>query len=154
VSNSAAWAEGLRRCREALENQCSFLVETTLAGSDPTRPSTYLKLMEEAKRRGFRIDVTFIALENADAHVARVADRVAAGLHDIPENKIRERYEVSLSRLADVLRLADHILLIDNSSAMFPFRPVAEITEGTIIAILHDAPPKWVVQALGRGPIP
>ena len=126
MSSAAAWHEALRRCREAIEKRDSFLVETTLAGSDPSRPSTYLRLMREAKARGYRVDLTFIALANADAHVARVADRVAGGLHHI------------------ALHIADHALLLDNSSASMPFRLVLEAVSGTIISQGEDVPPHWV----------
>src|ERR1700681_1574817 len=83
MSSAGAWSEGLRRCREAVASEKTFLIETTLAGSDASRPSTYLQLMQEAKARGYYVVLVFIALENADAHVGRVADRVAAGMHDI-----------------------------------------------------------------------
>jgi predicted ABC-type ATPase len=147
MSSAAAWAEGLRRCREALDERKSFLIETTLAGSDPYRPSTYLRLIKEAKDRGFRVELTFIALENADAHVARVADRVAAGLHDIPEDAIRERYERSLERAGIALLFADRGLLIDNSSATTPFREIVEIDDGAVVAY-SDNLPQWVFRVL------
>jgi predicted ABC-type ATPase len=127
----------------------SFLVETTLAGRDPARPSTYLKLMAEAKSYGFRVDLTFIALENADAHVARVADRVAAGQHDIPESLIRERYTLSLDRAAEALRIADHALLIDNSSVTTPFREVVEI-DGQKVIVTNDDVPQWAYRIVRR----
>jgi predicted ABC-type ATPase len=150
LSSATAWTEGLRQCRQAIDEGKTFLVETTLAGRDALRPSTYLTLMIEAKSRGFRVDLTFIALENADAHVARVADRVAAGLHDIPERAIRDRYERSLKRAAVALSIADHAVLIDNSSIVRPFRPIAEIENGRLVSSLgpqgRDAVPdvKWV----------
>ena len=95
------------------------------------------------------MDLTFIALENPDAHVARVADRVAAGLHDIPEEKVRERYERSLERAADALRIVDHALLLDNSSISEPFRAVAEIDRGEIVAQDNDLP-RWARGVLLR----
>lgn len=144
MSSAAAWHEALRRCRKAIARRESFLVETTLAGSDPTRPSTYLTLMQEAKARGYRVDLTFIALANADAHVARVADRVAGGLHHIPEPLIRARYDRSLQRAADALHIVDHALLLDNSSAAMPFRLVLEAVSGTILVQGAKVPPDWV----------
>jgi predicted ABC-type ATPase len=147
MSSADAWAEGLHRCREALAARTSFLIETTLAGSDPRRPSTYLQLMREAKDQGFRVDLTFIALENADAHVARVADRVAARLHAIPEQMIRDRYDRSLRRAAEALPIADHALFIDNSSARFPFREIAEFESLRPIAVA-DPFPLWMVRVL------
>ncbi len=97
--------------------------------------------MHEARaRHGYVIDLTFIALENADAHVARVADRVAAGLHDIPESTIRMRYERTIWRLPDAIRASDHALLIDNSSVAVPFRPVAEFQSGRWTALSREMP--------------
>ncbi|HEY0380958.1 MAG TPA: zeta toxin family protein [Candidatus Elarobacter sp.] len=149
MSSGDAWAEGLRRCRQALDDGASFLVETTLAGRDRTRRSTYLNLMAEAKSRGFRVDLTYIALENADAHVARVADRVAGGQHDIPESLIRERYERSRERAVEAMGIADHTLLIDNSSVTIPFRELVEIDNRRIVAKSDDVP-EWADEIVWR----
>jgi predicted ABC-type ATPase len=156
TSSADAWAEGLRRCRRALDEGTSFLIETTLAGRASEKASTYLRLMKEAKDRGFQVELMFIALENADAHVARVADRVAAGLHDIPEAAIRDRYERSLSRAGEALRIAHRGVLIDNSSVTDPFRVIVEIDNGQIVGIGHDdfrtriAGVRWVERVLLR----
>ena len=91
----------------------------------------------------------FIALENADAHVSRVADRLAAGMHDIPEEKVRERYERSIERAADALRIVDHAILIDNSSVGEPFRLVVEMENGTILAQVEHLP-QWARRLLIR----
>ena len=125
------------------------MVETTLAGRDRTRRSTYLNLMAEAKSRGFRVDLTYIALENADAHVARVADRVAGGQHDIPESLIRERYERSRERAVEAMGIADHTLLIDNSSVTIPFRELVEIDNRRIVAKSDDVP-EWADEIVWR----
>jgi predicted ABC-type ATPase len=149
MSSAGAWSEGLRRCRAAMASEKTFLIETTLAGSDASRPSTYLALMQEAKARGYHVVLVFIALENADAHVARVADRVAAGMHNIPEERVRERYERSIETAADALRSVDHAILFDNSSVGEPFRPIFEIKNGTIVAQVEDLP-TWARRLLRR----
>ncbi|HEX3465038.1 MAG TPA: zeta toxin family protein [Candidatus Elarobacter sp.] len=148
-SNAEAWSEGLGRCRAAITARRSVLIETTLAGSDASRPSTYLDVMRSAKSLGYRVELTFIALENADAHVARVADRVAAGLHGIPEARIRDRYDRAIERGADALRFVDHALLLDNSSATEPFRLVAEVQAGVVVATA-SALPRWAGRMLLR----
>jgi predicted ABC-type ATPase len=145
--SATAWTEGLRRCRAAIAVKRSFLVETTLAGRNPERPSTYLSLMGEAAANGFRIDLTFIALESPAAHVGRVEDRVNAGLHAIPEDKILARYHLALRRLPDAIRIANHVRVIDNSSVTAPFRPVLEVDEGRLVAI-SKVLPAWVEGAL------
>ncbi|MDB5069315.1 MAG: hypothetical protein JWM87_426 [Candidatus Eremiobacteraeota bacterium] len=105
--------------------------------------------MREAKSVGYRVDLTFIALSNADAHVARVADRVAAGLHGIPEQRIRDRYVRALTRAADALCFVDHAIVLDNSSATAPFRLLLEIEQGEITS-REAVLPRWaqLIQAL------
>jgi predicted ABC-type ATPase len=145
--SSEAWYAALRQCRDAIGAKRTFLVETTLAGSDAARLPTYLRLMVEAKASGYRLDFTFIALGNADAHVARVADRVRAGLHGIPEEKIRERYERSWRNATTALAIVDHALILDNSSIEVPFRLIAEIERGDVVALADDVP-TWVASML------
>lgn len=56
------------------------------------------------------------ALASPELHVARVRGRVAAGGHDIPEAKIRERYETSRSNLIRLLPLLASLRVYDNSA--------------------------------------
>jgi len=98
--------------------------------------------MRDAKSRGYRVDLTFIALSNPTAHVVRVADRVAAGLHDIPREEIIRRYQLSMLRAAQALEFVDHAVFLDNSSADEPFLLVAEFDEKRWTAHAYPVP-EW-----------
>ncbi len=52
-----------------------------------------------------------------EINVQRVHDRVAAGGHGVPEDKIRSRYHLSLKNLSKLVRIADMTRIIDNSGA-------------------------------------
>ena len=64
----------------------SFAFETTLAGQ------VYLRRIDEWRRLGYHVALFFLSLPTADMAVARVAERVRQGGHDIPEPVIRRRF--------------------------------------------------------------
>jgi predicted ABC-type ATPase len=88
----------------------SFAVETTLSGQG------YLRMMIDARARGFEIVLVYIATENVELNLARIRDRVLAGGHDVPETDVRRRYLRSFQNLASATARADHTILFDNSS--------------------------------------
>ena len=64
----------------------SFAFETTLSGL------AYIRHIQEWQTLGYHISLFFLSLPSADMAVARVAERVKQGGHDIPENTIRRRF--------------------------------------------------------------
>jgi predicted ABC-type ATPase len=91
-----------------------FVYETTLS----SRQS--IELMRLAGAGGDEVGLVFVALNNADLNVQRVAERVARGGHHISEDVIRRRYEAAFRRLPDAIRLADGSMLFDNSFSSGP----------------------------------
>ena len=69
----------------------SFAFETTLAGRG------YLRLIDACQATGYRVKLIFLQLEHVEDAIARVAQRVRQGGHDIPENVIRRRFVAGLS---------------------------------------------------------
>lgn len=102
-----------------------FTYETTLS----SRQS--VNLLRRARRLGYRALLVFIALESADLHVLRVAQRVRMGGHPIPEEAIRRRYEAAFRNLGEVVGICDAVSVFDNSSAQ-GYRLVLELEAGII----------------------
>jgi predicted ABC-type ATPase len=59
-------------------------------------------------------------LASPELHLKRVRSRVAHGGHDIPEEKIRERWNGSRENLIRLLPLIDHLRVYDNSADADP----------------------------------
>lgn len=72
--------------------------------------------MLAALSAGYELWVSFIVLESDDLAVARVADRVGAGGHDVPPDKIRARFERLAPLAAQAVVLADRAFVVDNSA--------------------------------------
>ncbi|ARQ60505.1 MULTISPECIES: zeta toxin family protein [Rhizobium] len=99
----------LRKIAEMIETRQSFIFETTLSSQHSIR------LMQEAKAAGFTVGLYYVALDSVETNVERVKQRVLKGGHDIPEENIRRRHKGSFENLTEALRIADEVLLIDNS---------------------------------------
>lgn len=109
----------LARLAELAAGRASFGFETTLASR------TYAPWLAELRASGYKVHIVFLWLSSPDEAVARVAERVRAGGHDVPEPTIRRRYDAGLKNLVTLyMPLADSWQLNDNSS-MRPPRPIA-----------------------------
>jgi predicted ABC-type ATPase len=113
-ANSAAWHEGVRLLERAISEKLDFAFETTLGGK------TIAKLLGQALSEGIEVRIWYVGLDSVERHIARVRSRVAQGGHDIPEERIRERYVKSRLNLIRLLPRLTELLLYDNSEEADP----------------------------------
>ncbi len=109
----------LRKVKYLFERREDFCIETTLA----TR--ALLKMVRSAQQQGYYVTVLYFWLSSPGLAVERVANRVKAGGHDIPEETIRRRYRVGLNYLFHYyIPECDKWYIADNSEP--PFTIIAE----------------------------
>jgi predicted ABC-type ATPase len=113
-ANAAAWQEGKSLLERAIAENIDFAFETTLGGN--TIPS----LLESAASAGIAVHIWFVGLNSPELHMQRVRARVAKGGHDIPEAKIRERYDNSRVNLIRLLPKLAELRVYDNSADADP----------------------------------
>lgn len=109
TANGAAWRMGKEQLEKAIVSRSSFSFETTLGGT------TIPRLLREAADAGLAIRMWFVALRDCELHLARIKARVSRGGHDIPEDKVRARYENSRKNLIALLPHLRELRLFDNS---------------------------------------
>jgi predicted ABC-type ATPase len=89
----------------------TFAFETTLA----TR--SYIKLIQQAQKRGYFVTLLFFSLSSPEQAVARVAKRVSQGGHNIPLEVIHRRFHAGLQNLFQLyIPVVDYWTLYDNST--------------------------------------
>lgn len=109
----------LKKIQYLLERGETFAIETTLA----TR--SLLKTIKKARSNGYSVTILYFWLNSPEMAIERVASRVAAGGHDIPEETIRRRYQVGASYFINTYAPeSDRWILADNSYP--PFKVIAE----------------------------
>uniref|UniRef100_UPI004048CA32 U32 family peptidase n=1 Tax=Rheinheimera sp. TaxID=1869214 RepID=UPI004048CA32 len=98
-----------QRRDEYLVQKNSFVTESTF--SHPSK----LELLQQARAAGFIIMVFHIGVADAELSVRRVALRVTEGGHDVPEDKIRQRFVRNKALIRQAVLQADLGLVYDNS---------------------------------------
>ncbi|MCG3186401.1 MAG: hypothetical protein IOMNBAOH_00958 [Rhodocyclaceae bacterium] len=88
----------------------SFAFETTLAGRG------YLRHIRRWQQAGYRVKLIFLRLDSPDEAIARVAQRVRQGGHDVPEATIRRRFGAGLKNFVHLYAPAVNAwMLYDNA---------------------------------------
>jgi len=72
--------------------------------------------LEEAKKANFKIYLYFVTTSDPLINLQRVKNRVESGGHDVPEEKVADRYFRTMNNLYAAFKLADKAYLFDNSS--------------------------------------
>lgn len=122
--DAATLAEGLRQ--ELVAAGESFVFETVF--SDPV--GAKVGFLTAARARGYHVALCFIGLDSAATSDDRVAIRVLQGGHDVPPDKVRDRYARSLENLAQAILKLPLVWVYDNSDLSSPFRKIAALEEG------------------------
>jgi predicted ABC-type ATPase len=100
----------LNRIHELADRRESFAFETTLASR------SYAHFLREAQQRGYSVNLSFAWLNSVELALARVADRVQQGGHDVPADDVKRRYFRGLNNFFDLYQpLVDTWSLWDNS---------------------------------------
>ncbi len=135
---ASAIADFIRQ--KLLDAGVTFTFETVMSSYDK------VELLKKAQERGYRTYLYYVATEDPAINVSRVENRVKAGGHPVPPDKIVSRYHRSLSYLADAVQYSNRAYIFDNSSHGKVW--VAEITDGDELEIKTDTMPFWFKTAL------
>lgn len=119
TANAHAWTESVRRLDDAIAGGRNHAFETTLGGHT-------VAARIAAATRTHDVLMWFCGLASPDRHVARVRARVAAGGHDIPEARIRERYPQALQNLIALMPRLAHLRVYDNSTEVGLRSPIPD----------------------------
>jgi len=102
----------LQRLRQLSAQRQDFAFETTLASR--ALAATLSKLRQEG---GYQVHLMFFWLDSPELAVARGAERVASGGHDVPDEVIRRRYSRGLKNFFALYRnTVDTWRFYDNST--------------------------------------
>jgi predicted ABC-type ATPase len=117
----------------------SFIFETVF--SDPA--SAKLQFLASTAKAGYSVVLFFIGVSGSEISEERVAMRVSQGGHDVPQEKLIQRFPRTLANLKAAISLLPHVFILDNSDLRRPYRMIAEFESGN--ALLSEPPlPDWL----------
>jgi predicted ABC-type ATPase len=134
---SAKVADSLRR--QLVQQGESFIFETVF--SDPVGDK--IAFLKGAESLGYTVVLFFIGVEGPETSDERVAMRVLKGGHDVPADKLIERYPRVMNNLRRALVEIPNIRVYDNGDLKRPYRLVAT-REGGREVELRGPTPEWL----------
>ncbi len=118
-----------------LETKQSFTFETVMSSEDK------VKLLKKAQALGYRTYLYYVATESPEINLLRVNHRVKNGGHNVPDEKIRERYYKSLELLKDAISHTNRAFIFDNSGETKVW--IGEIIDAKQIRLEIEKIPYW-----------
>ncbi len=109
-ASAEAWKTGFEQLLQAIENDADYTFETTLGGN------SIASELHRAIDLGRQVRIFYCGLSSPELHIERVAARVARGGHDIPSEKIHERWKNSVLNLIGLIPGCYALRVFDNSA--------------------------------------
>jgi predicted ABC-type ATPase len=134
---AADLAEAYRQ--KLISQRASFIFETVF--SDPVGEK--LQTLCELERARYTVLLIYIGIADSDQSASRVAMRVAQGGHDVPIDKIKERYPRVMNNLKRALAELSNARVYENGDLRNPYRLVTAKEDGKQV-VLHERIPEWL----------
>ena len=105
--------------------------------------SSKLETLQDADAAGFKNYLYYISTEDPSINKGRVATRVLKGGHNVPPDKIEDRYFRSNELLIQMIPYCHRCFVFDNSGT--EYKLIVEVVDGEeIIVHTDDIIPLWV----------
>ena len=137
----AAAREGDRQRQVLLQARESMAFETVM--SHPSK----IDFAIAAREAGYEVLLIFVGVASAEISLQRVIERVANGGHDVPRQKVIDRYQRVMALLPQAIQAVSRALLFDNSDDRSGARLVAEFINGQVVSRADDLP-QWAIQSI------
>ena len=124
---------------ELIRQRESFITETVF--SDPV--GAKLGVFTAAQAQGYTVVLIFIGISSPERSDERVAMRVSQGGHDVPPDLIISHFPRVLANLRRALPVLSAVLVYDNDDLRQPYRRIAHVEQGYVIAEADDLPAWW-----------
>ena len=125
---------------ELLKKRVSFTFETVMSSRDK------VDFLKKAQDAGYRTYLYFIATQDPIVNISRVKNRVKLGGHDVPKDKIVNRYYRSLELLLDAIKYSNRAYIFDNSTQDRLW--IAQINDSKEFEFKSNSIPEWIDEYL------
>ena len=99
----------LQKVEECIGKRENFAFETTLSGT------AHLRRVRKMIEDGWRVNMIYLWIPNAETSLNRVRQRVQHGGHNVPEKDIRRRYGRTLRNLFEYAGVCNEVKCLDSS---------------------------------------
>ncbi|HUB52446.1 MAG TPA: zeta toxin family protein [Terracidiphilus sp.] len=131
---------------QLIDRHESFIFETVF--SDPAGEK--LEFLKKAEDEGYTVVLIFIGIDGVAISDQRVSMRVASGGHDVPREKLRQRFSRTMENVRRALNELKNVMVFDHSDLAAGYRAVLLRQEGEIVWKSRNVP-RWLKPLLRKG---
>ena len=102
-----------------------------------------LDFIKFAKSQGYIITAVYVITSDPEINLARIAQRVSQGGHDVPKDKVLSRYDKSMNLMFPVIEAADDAIVYNNSK-IYPRITFIKNREGPHVSYHHSVDEEWM----------
>ncbi|MGC8548473.1 MAG: zeta toxin family protein [Acidobacteriaceae bacterium] len=124
---------------ELVRQRESFVFETVF--SDPVGDK--LSFLSRAAGAGYAVVLCYIGIGSFERSEERVSMRVSQGGHDVPTDKLMNRFPRTLANLQRAIGELPHVRIYDNDDLRSPYR-LAGVFENARLVEEYPPIPKWL----------
>ena len=95
--------------RYFVDNNLDFTFETVLS------TTRNIELLNKAKDKGYYVIGIYVVTLNPNINLSRVKCRVSQGGHDVPKEKVVDRYFRAMRLIPQLFQICDELYFFDNS---------------------------------------
>ena len=106
--------------------------------------------IREAKSAGYQVKAVYVATEDPTLNLGRILIRVNNGGAFAPISRIPDDFSKGLKQLPNVRKLADNIMLFDNTVHAHGIRLVAHFYKGELVKLARTVP-RWAHSVFQTG---
>jgi len=107
------------------------------------------QLISEAKSAGHEVKAVYVATEDPTLNLGRVLIRVNNGGRFAPVSRIPTDLDHGLKQLPKIRKLADDLMLFDNTEHAHGVRLVAHFQQGKLLKLARTIP-NWAQKVFGK----
>lgn len=127
--------KAVREAQRLAESRRSELLNSGISHSFESVMShpSKIEYLVTAKTKGFEVILLFVGINDPLINVKRVENRVAKGGHDVPREKVVERYKRTMDMLYQAAITADQALIFDNTDSTSGITQAAKVEHGRLL---------------------
>lgn len=134
------WADARREA--LLKDKLGFVSETVFSHESK------LSLVSHAQSLGYHVVLYIVSVNNPQHLLARVRQRVQEGGHQVPSERILERYPRTMAHLKKAVRLADLAFVYDGAEVERGAHTLLAVCKGEETTLLTKKLPPWAATML------
>ena len=124
-------------------NEFVFSPDPAIAIETVLSTRKYDPILEIASQRNFPVGMIYVSVRSVELTLKHIETRVAAGLHNVPEDTVRKRWPLTMANMVAWAPKLDQLIIFANNSP-----------DGTLVCVAQKRSKQTPIEILDKDELP